>query len=131
MKAGSVSQLSMELRSYDRRQWVSDLDQGAYLLAFNQPAQVSWLVHIEHDDWQVILLAERECRHIHDIQAFVIHLTEGDTLVFHGVLVLLGVCTVDTIHAGTLQNNICLDFYGTQARSCIRGNFLDSSGKTN
>ena len=71
--------LAIILRFYER----SDLLSGKYL------AQIAFGVHVEDDDLQSVLPAERESREVHDLQPAVEHLFERDFVEFHGCGVLL------------------------------------------
>ena len=69
-------------------------------------AEVARRVHVEDNDLQSVLAAERECREIHDFQPAVEHLFEAYFVEFDGCRVFFGVGRVYAVHAG----QICKDY---------------------
>src|SRR3954469_11901940 len=67
------------------------VDQGSDFLAAGRLHQVPGHVHVEHQDGNVVLAAERESGGIHHLELAVDGLGVGDGLVAHRVLVLVGI----------------------------------------
>src|ERR1700690_777849 len=75
----------------------SAFDQGADLLAGDAPKDGVLLVKVQDQDRHVVVQAEREGGRVHDLQALLERVDEGDLVVLHGVGVLLRVLVVDPV----------------------------------
>ena len=69
------------------------------MLAGNHIQQVAHFVHVEYDDRKIILLAKRECRHIHHLQALADHLAKCQLVILGRRWVFFRVSIVDPIFA--------------------------------
>src|SRR4051812_34604619 len=76
------------------------VDQGADFLAAGGLHQVPGHVHVEHQDGDVVLAAERESGSIHHLELPVDGLGVGDGLVANGILMLVRILVVDPVHIG-------------------------------
>jgi len=75
-------------------------------LSGKYPAEIARGVHVEHDDFEPVLAAEREGREVHDLEPPGEHLLEGDLVELHGGGVLLRIGRVDAVHARALQQDV-------------------------
>src|SRR5690606_39629181 len=67
-------------------------DQCPYFFSQYQILQVSFFVHIENDDGQVVFLAEGEGCHVHDIEVFFVYLLERNIGIPFGSRVFFWIC---------------------------------------
>ena len=90
--------------------------QRSDLLSGKDLAEVARGVHVEDDDPEAVLAAEREGREVHDLQTAVEDLLERDFAEFRRRGVLLRVGRIDAVHAGALQHHVGLDLDAAQRR---------------
>ena len=64
------------------------------------------LVHVEHDDRHMVILAKAERGGVHDLQPLGKRLGVGDALVARGGRVLHRVGGVDAVHLGRLEDDL-------------------------
>ena len=84
--------------------------QSPDVFSFHYFFQVAVHVHVENVDGQMVFLAHRSCGEVHYFQAFVVDFIVCDFTELRGRGVFFRVGSIDTIHAGTFQHDICLSF---------------------
>src|ERR1044072_8580969 len=89
-------------------------DQCAHLFPGYNPAKIAFLVHVEDNDWQVILHTEGECSHIHNPQVIGQAFLEGDDIEFGSGWILLRISGIDTVYPGAFEDHISIYFYGPE-----------------
>ena len=94
---------------------------GSDLLAADHPQQITWLVHIEDDDGQLILHAQGKGGHIHDLKVLADAFLEGDGLEFLRRGIFFGVCGIDAVHACALENDFRVDLDGAEGARGVGG----------
>ena len=69
-----------------------------------------------------MLLAECDCRRVHDFQIFADDFFIAERVVEHGVWIFFGVVTVDTIDTSRLEYHISFKFQSSLCCGSISGN---------
>ena len=77
-------------------------------LTLEHLVQVAGGIHVEDDDVEAVLLAEREGGHVHDLEVARVYLVEGYGVEFLGRRVLLGVSRVDAVNARAFEQNVSM-----------------------
>lgn len=77
--------------------------------------------HVEHNDRDAVVHAERKCCGIHDLEALGECFAVGDFVVFYSGRVLLWVRSVDAVYFGCLQDGFGSDFAGTEGGGGVGG----------
>src|ERR1700722_17547798 len=84
----------------------SGVDERADLLAGDAAKDRMVLVEVEDQYRDVVVEAEREGGRVHDLEPLLQGVDEGDLIILHGVRVLLRVLVVDSVHLGSLDDDV-------------------------
>ena len=90
------------------------MNQGTDRLTGHDLLEVAGNIHVEHIDGQVILLTHGSCGKVHDLEVTVVYLIKCDLVKLGGCGILLGIGSVDAVHAGTLEHYIGFNLYAAQ-----------------
>ena len=88
---------------------------GTDILALHHLLEVTYDIHIEYVDGEIVLLAHGGSSEVHYLKTTGVNLIVGNLAEFGGSGVLLGVGGVDTVNAGTLQHHVGLNLNAAQA----------------
>ena len=81
-------------------------DDGANRFSGKRSLDLSLALDVENDDRHVVILAQRGCRGIHDLQAADQHLMVADGVETHCIIVRCGILVVYTAHLGRLDKAV-------------------------
>src|SRR5690625_774546 len=102
--------------------WVGSVgDNSAYIFAERNPSHISFDVHIEDDDGEVVFSAERDGGGVHDLEVFGEDFVVGEFGVEDGVRVIDGVCAINAVDFGGFADDFGVDFHGAQACGLFLG----------
>src|SRR5436309_2101468 len=95
-------------------------NEGAYLVALDQSREVGRVQKIEHDDWKLVVHAERQRRAVHYFEALGECIDIAQLLVAAGLGVAVRVVGIDAIHV-VLRHEQYLGphFEGAQRARCV------------
>src|SRR3954453_7668037 len=96
-------------------------NQGTYLFAGNDFADVSAVIQIEDDDGKVVFFAHGDGGGIHDLEAALQDLHVGDLGELGRVLHNHGIGVVDAVDLRGFQDGFCLDIHGAQRGGGVGG----------
>src|SRR5690625_7611893 len=92
--------------------WVGSVgDNSAYIFAERNPSHISFDVHIEVDDGEVVFSAERDGGGVHDLEVFVEDFFVGEFGVEDGVRVIYWVCALYAVDFGVFTEDFVDDFH--------------------
>ncbi len=83
-------------------------------VARHHSRDIAWLAHIEDDDRQIVVHAQRDCRCVHHFQLPLQHLLVGDAIETSRRRILHRIGRIDTVNFGGLENYVGLDFQRAQ-----------------
>src|SRR5690606_27039545 len=90
-----------------------------YRFSLSKTHKITRFVHIENDDRELIFLAKRKRRHIHNIQTLIINLLECDLVITHSVRIFLRIRSINTVYTGSFQHYIRLNLDCTKRSTSI------------
>ena len=79
------------------------------------------LGQVENEDWHVVVQAEGKRGRIHDVEALLERVDEGDLVVFHRVGVFFRILVVDAVDLGGLENDIGMQLARAERRGRVSG----------
>src|SRR5712691_4158282 len=91
----------------------------AHALAQHHPLDVPMFVHVEHHDRHAVVHAQRNRRRVHHLQVLVQHFPVRNRGKKFRIRNLLRIGVVNSVHAGSFQNYVRLNFHGPQRRRRI------------
>src|SRR5690348_10045491 len=89
-------------------------DQGTHLFPGYYPAEIAFLVHIEDNDWQIILHTKGKGCHIHNPQVIGKTFLEGNNVELGSGWILLRISRIDAVHPGPFEDHIGIYFNGPE-----------------
>ena len=90
------------------------MNQGADRLTGHDLLEVAVHVHVEDVDGQLVVAGHNGGSHVHDLEATVVNLVVGNAVKLGSCGILLGIGSVDAVHAGTLKHYIGLNLDAAQ-----------------
>src|SRR5258706_9612771 len=103
----SIVSFFMMVVSQARGSLSTDQCSGFFTLQHFQ--KISFLVHVKHNDRQFVFHAQRESRHIHNIEILFVRLLKRQRLIPHGIGEFLRVLGINAIDARSFQDHIGLN----------------------
>src|SRR5699024_7756322 len=91
----------------------------SYRLTTHRLAQIAGRIHVEHDDRQSVLPAQREGRQVHNPQSARIYFPEGNLVEPAGIGMLLRVGIVNTVHPRSLEQYVGLYLDAAERRRTV------------
>ena len=88
--------------------------EGADGFAFDDPADVAFDFEVEDQERDVAFLAHGQCGQVHNGEAFVDGFLEGEGFVAGSGRVFVGVCGVDAVDFGGFEEDVAVEFCGSE-----------------
>lgn len=93
----------------------------SYRFAGDDFFEVTFHVHVEDVDGEVVLLGHHGGGHVHNLEAAADYFVVGDGVELGGRWVLLGIGGVDTVNAGALEHHVGLHLDAAQSAAGVGG----------
>src|SRR5450830_1504414 len=120
LEKGLMSSLHLGIDWREVLVHLSLLDESSNVALHHRPDNVTGLIHVEQQDWEMILAAKRDSRRVHRLQMVCQELVVPQLTVGCSGFVRTWIARVDCVHVCTLQENVRSDLDGSKSRHGVR-----------